>query len=101
MFSFLTLSFHFPFSALALLVGRQEGHEACKKLHMYLEHPNFLRRTRPKDNAFDVRNITSQARKQEIERNRTALRSVVETPHLCAIQNIPLRGHRDNGPLDW
>ena len=23
---------HFPFSALTLLVGRQEGHPACKKL---------------------------------------------------------------------
>ena len=26
----------FPFSALTLLVGRQEGHPACKKLDVFL-----------------------------------------------------------------
>jgi len=31
-FSFIYSFIYYPFSALALLVGRQEGHPACKKL---------------------------------------------------------------------
>ena len=31
-FFWFSVFFHFPFSALTLLVGQQEGHPACKKL---------------------------------------------------------------------
>ena len=39
-------------------------------------------------------------RQKEIERNRAALVPIIDTLLRCAMENIALRGHRDDGPLD-
>ena len=39
-------------------------------------------------------------RQKEIERNRVALDLVIDTLLACARQNIPVRGHRDDGPVN-
>jgi hypothetical protein len=48
----------------------------------------------------DIRNALDCERVKQIQQNRALLRSVVETVKLCGAQNIPLRGHRDDGKLD-
>ena len=47
----------------------------------------------------DIRNRLSSARMQQVEQNRSLLRPQVDILKLCAVQNIPLRGHRDDGDL--
>ena len=37
---------------------------------------------------------------EEIGRNRSALISVIDTVQFCAVQNLALRGHRDDGKVD-
>jgi len=60
----------------------------------------FVNRSQSQSKPTDVRTVISKARQQEIARNRSALNSVIETVKLCALQNIALRGHRDDGPID-
>ena len=48
----------------------------------------------------DVRSIIDIERQKEIERNRVALVPIIDTLLTCARQNIALRGHRDDGPVD-
>ena len=48
----------------------------------------------------DVRSIIDAERQKEVERNRAALVSIVDALLTCARQNIALRGHSDDGPLD-
>ena len=38
-------------------------------------------------------------KKEQAEENRKRLRPIVKTIMLCGKQNIPMRGHRDDGPL--
>lgn len=38
-------------------------------------------------------------RKEERQRNRTALKAIIQTIMLCGKNELPLRGDRDNGPL--
>ena len=47
-----------------------------------------------------MRNIANTARLHEIERNRAALTSIVDVVLTSARQNLPLRGHRDDGRVD-
>ena len=84
------------------------GREGCLELHQQTQFhkactvraAEFLRCAPPDNASNDVRNLISQARMQEILRNRSALKTVIETVQFCALQNIPLRGHRDDGPLN-
>jgi len=48
----------------------------------------------------DVRNLLSTARNEAVKCNRQRLASIVETILFCGRQNLPLRGHRDSGPID-
>jgi hypothetical protein len=48
----------------------------------------------------DVRNLLSTARNEAVECNRRRLASIVETILFYGRQNLPLRGHRDSGPID-
>ena len=48
----------------------------------------------------DVEHIITTASQRQIERNRAALSSIIETVKFAAMQNIPLRGHRDDGRID-
>lgn len=38
--------------------------------------------------------------KSEIEQNRAKLKPIIETVMFCGRQCLPLRGHRDSGPID-
>ena len=42
----------------------------------------------------------SKAHKHEIEGNRSALQSIIDTVQLCDVQNIAFCGHRDVGTVD-
>ena len=55
------------------------------------------RRHRPQ---LDVAVQVETASKREVERNRAIISSIVETVRLAAMQNIPFRGHRDDGRID-
>jgi hypothetical protein len=74
---------------------RTQFHAACA-----VKATTFLQCADPAHPDRDVRNIISSARQRDIERNRSALTSIIDTVRLCATQNIALRGHRDNGPID-
>ncbi|CAH1109364.1 unnamed protein product [Psylliodes chrysocephalus] len=47
----------------------------------------------------DVRNLLDTARSQQIDENRKRLKPIIQTIIFLGRQNIPLRGHRDDGPL--
>lgn len=47
----------------------------------------------------NIDNQVSSQRLQQVARNRQLLIVVIEILKLCAVQNIPLRGHRNDGPL--
>ncbi|XP_003741018.1 zinc finger MYM-type protein 1-like, partial [Galendromus occidentalis] len=49
---------------------------------------------------LDIRNRLVKAREEQVVKNRQRLIPIVKTILLCGRQNIPLRGHRDNGLLD-
>uniref|UniRef100_A0A1I8IU29 PDEase domain-containing protein n=1 Tax=Macrostomum lignano TaxID=282301 RepID=A0A1I8IU29_9PLAT len=48
---------------------------------------------------IDVVKQLDEARQRQAAENRNRLRPIVKTLLLCGRQNIPLRGHRDDGPL--
>lgn len=48
---------------------------------------------------LDVRNMLSEERKKQIMENRARLVPIIKTLILHGQQNIPLRGHRDDGSL--
>ena len=41
----------------------------------------------------------NQQQKQTILENRRKITPIIETIILCGLQGIPLKGHRDSGPL--
>ena len=47
-----------------------------------------------------VSSVLATASRKELERNRAALASIIDTIKFAAIQNMPLRGHRDDGRID-
>ena len=57
-------------------------------------------RQRANDPVTHVDAQIDKQKKQQILQNRKALASIVDTIKLCAIQNIPLRGHRDDGRIN-
>ena len=67
-------------------------HKVCA-----LRADDFLLRS--KGPAHDVRNLQNEERKVQIEKNRAALKPIVETLLMAGRQNIPLRGHRDGDPI--
>eukprot|EP00795_Rhopilema_esculentum_P010381 gene10381-biopygen12964 len=78
------------------LTSHQETsfHKTCA-----IKYTEFLSRATP-GSEKDVRSIMNIERQKEIERNRTALVPIIDTLLTCARQNIALRGHRDDGPVD-
>lgn len=48
----------------------------------------------------DIANIVDKHRLEDIKANRNFLKPIIDTLKLSAIQNIALRGYRDDGPLD-
>ena len=75
---------------------RSAGHKDC-----VIKAAEFLNRTRD-DGATakgDIRNLIDSARMAEAEANRQALRPLIDVTLTCARQNIPMRGHRDDGRL--
>ncbi|XP_003748679.1 52 kDa repressor of the inhibitor of the protein kinase-like [Galendromus occidentalis] len=47
----------------------------------------------------DLRNRLLAAREEQVKKNRQGLVPIIRTILLCGKQNIPLRGHRDDGSL--
>lgn len=58
---------------------------------------NFLKVM--KNPCKDIGNLLCSQRLMEVEKNRNILRTVIPLLQLCAVQNISLRGHRDDGYL--
>ena len=56
-----------------------------------------VRRRRPQ---LDVARQAQTASQREVERNRAIISAIVDTVKLAAMQNIPTRGHRDDGRID-
>jgi len=77
--------------------AQTEFHKACA-----VRVAEFMVRSQTRDSgrSSDVRAVISRARQEEIQRNRSALNSIIETVKLCALQNIALRGHKGDGPVD-
>lgn len=48
---------------------------------------------------MDVRNLLNEERKSQISENRARLEPIIKTIILLGQQNIPLRGHRDDGNI--
>ena len=48
---------------------------------------------------IDIANQISTQRKAQVAENRDRLRPIIKTIILCGRQNIPLRGHRDDGQI--
>ena len=59
---------------------------------------DFLARMRNKD--YDVRNLISTERAKQASENRSFLEPIIDITLTMAKQNIALRGHRDDGPID-
>ena len=55
--------------------------------------------TRMKDPSTDILNAIDNTRKRQVEDNRRRLIPVIKTVIFCGRQELPLRGHRDEGPL--
>jgi hypothetical protein len=49
---------------------------------------------------LSVDEAVDKGKTAQVMQNRSILHSIVETVILCGRQNLPLRGHRDQGPLD-
>jgi len=93
-----------PLRNFSDLTGREGCLEAHEKTQFHkacaIRTANCLRCTQPSNGTCNVRTIISEANKVEIEQNRSAQRSIIDTVQVCAIRNIALRGHRDDGPVD-
>lgn len=57
----------------------------------------YLLQTAEKDS---VSALLTSANARQVQRTRAALCSIVDTVKFAALQNIPLRGHRDDGRID-
>nr|CAI5827617.1 unnamed protein product [Callosobruchus analis] len=62
-----------------------------------LDASNFM--TCYKNPKYELENLLSKSRLQKIEENRRRLKPIIKTIIFLGRQNIPLRGHRDDGPL--
>lgn len=72
--------------------ARSSFHLQCSELAA-----NFLKVM--KNPCQDIGNQLCSQRLAEVEKNRNILRTVIPLLQLCAVQNISLRGHRDDGYL--
>ena len=72
--------------------ARSNFHLRCSELAA-----NFLQVM--KKPCEDIGNQLSSQRLMEVERNRNILHTVIPLLQMCAVQNIPLRGHHDDGSL--
>ena len=59
---------------------------------------DFLRTWNNRD--LSVSQVLVSASRREVERTRAGLVSIVDALKFAALQNIPLRGHRDDGRID-
>lgn len=48
---------------------------------------------------IDVINMLDEKRRRQVEENRVRLATIIKTVILLGRQNIPLRGHRDDGNM--
>nr|CAI5870231.1 unnamed protein product [Callosobruchus analis] len=55
--------------------------------------------TRHENPKYELENLLSKSRLQKIKENRGRLKPIIKTIIVLGRQNIPLRGHRDDGPL--
>jgi hypothetical protein len=74
---------------------KNQCHRTCAIRAAY-----FLPCIQATNQTFDVRTVISEAHKIKIEQNHSALRLIIDTVQLCAVQNIALCGHHENGPVD-
>lgn len=58
---------------------------------------NFLKVSRKEKD--DVMTLLDSKRKKEREQNRAALKPIIDTIVFCGENELPLRGHRDSGPV--
>lgn len=73
-----------------------------KKLHRYILFNFFLAKcfvSTYQNPEVDIRNRLSIERKKQVTENRSRLIPILKTIILHGQQNIPLRGHRDDGAL--
>lgn len=87
-----------PFDNWKDATERFREHSAAK-YHQFskLCAENFLRVM--DSAAIDVASQLNDQRRKEKERNRSALKPIVETIIFCGEQELPLRGDKDSGPL--
>ena len=69
--------------------GETEFHKNCS-----IKAANFLHRL--KNPSLEVENLVDSQYAVQVAKNRTILSAVIDTLKLLAVQNIPLRGHRDD-----
>lgn len=80
--------------------GRLMNHSSNKyHLKAIQDMDNFLKTYDKPEMA--IANIVDESSKNQSLENRNRLKPIVQTLILCAKQNIPLRGHRDDGALDF
>jgi hypothetical protein len=91
-----------PLKILSKLTGKDGAltNHASTKYHqqVFSRVTEFLVRA-PVQSQYDIRSILDSEREKLKAENRIKLRPIVDTILTCARQNIPLRGHRDSGPL--
>ena len=74
------------------------AHEQLEYHKLAMVHADeFL--TRMKDPSADILNLIDQTRKKRVEDNRRRIIPVIKTVIFCGRQELPLRGHRDDGSL--
>ena len=58
----------------------------------------FVQTAHDPDKSVDM--LISSKRKEQVDENRRLLVPIIETVLLCGKNMLPLRGHRDDGPID-
>ncbi len=69
------------------------------QMHIECSQKAFNFRITSEKPSADVRNALNTDRMKQVESNRKQLSAVIDTLKLCGVQNISLRGHRDDGNL--
>lgn len=86
-----------PLKKFKRAIEYMESHENAS-FHVYAAEIGTAF-TRSVETVSSVVSMGNMAMKEIIARNRKALQSIVETVIFCGRNNIPLRGHRDDGSL--
>lgn len=90
-----------PLNTFAKLLGKDGGLESHQNnlynTNLVLQAEEFLSQYEQPEK--EVSNMIDSVRKRQILENRERIRPIIETIIFLARQNIPLRGHRDDGDL--